>query len=692
MKKKLIISTALLSTMVLGGLALSFTNSPNKSALVDLTNDYMQQGAATIDVRSLATSEGIEYSKTYAQYAKNDEGTYYLRFATAIKGSDVDSITYTRAEVVGKDSTVYEAKEIEITQLYTYLVANGEKTYFNGSDLVNEESEETKNYYWACFSIEFGSDNCFDSNINVSLSINEEVTENTREVTLNNVIEEAHNFEEIPSSFDENYHYYSCTDEGVSLVKKEAHTPKELTLVEPTLTSAGLTEGVGCEYCQYSTQKELPQLNESDYTLTSTTGLVDEVVYKTYTYTLKDETIGNYSFDVVEELSHYILAGTTYYSIEDWNEAYPNQVASVDEESNTLTIALKEGTVTEVADLDGVLNLSSFAQVIITGNGSFNVKVSGVHDALHAYSLTIDEGAEVNLTGAEEESAIKVFKNFNINGTLNISNFAYGQALAKDKSDKITTVVGENGVYNITNVKHGIHAWSSVVDNPMFEFYGKLNIEATSHAYYLAKASDTFFKDNCVATISSQEGYGIYSPTGSVVLRDNADVTVNGGYCEKDDAGKVATGHPAIYQFRNLIVGNGDYENTTQNNASLKVLSRYNCIQTSTTYARVVFNTTGEVRIESSLYQECTGIQFSNNTAVGLTIKTSNMSIVGALNAIGAWTKINTSFVCDYNYQEPNAKLKLVDCSNIFNSGYNNGTIFAPYFTNDTVQRITSAS
>ena len=81
-------------------------------------------GIKLADVKA-AEIEGVEYSNTYAQYAKDSEGKYYVRFATAIKASSLDSIVYHRAEMVGADETVYEASDIEVTTVYSYLTANG---------------------------------------------------------------------------------------------------------------------------------------------------------------------------------------------------------------------------------------------------------------------------------------------------------------------------------------------------------------------------------------------------------------------------------------------------------------------------------------------------------------------------------------------------------------------------------------
>ena len=149
-------------------------------------------GIKLADVKA-AEIEGVEYSKTYAQYAKDSEGKYYVRFATAIKASSLDSIVYHRAEMVGADETVYEASDIEVTTVYSHLTANGVNTYFDGTDLVSEPNENTKNYYWACYTIKFGNENFHKSNLSVTLDINETSTENVKEITLTKLVNDSIN-------------------------------------------------------------------------------------------------------------------------------------------------------------------------------------------------------------------------------------------------------------------------------------------------------------------------------------------------------------------------------------------------------------------------------------------------------------------------------------------------------------------
>ena len=657
---------------------------------------YEHSKEDSIKVKQLATADGIEYSKTYAQYATDGE-YYYVRCATALKGSDIYSVVYNRGEMSGSDESVANEVNVNVESLYRYLYAGGETVYYNGTDLVSEPTAETEGYYWACYTLKYNSANFHASDFNITLSINGEATENQRVVNLETLItDNASAFSSTVTRMDENYHYYACLEEGFAhLEKKEEHNIiHHSELVEPSLTDAGATPHIGCSDCDYEVASiTLPALNDSDYDVSYSTGNVDGVVCDTMVYTFKDTSKGVYEFVVAGAvLSEYIHAGSSYYSLGRWNQIFTNQTATVidTEAGKELTIALKEGTTTNitasdgVSPLDGMLNFTLYNKVTVTGNGTLNVTYSTLQDGINANSFVIDEGATVNLTGfsTEDKSGIKVYKDLVINGSFNVNNFGYAQAIVGDQSFKIRTIVGPNGKYSVNNCNFGIYAWASTKDYPLFEISGELEINTTDTCVNLLKPGDFFYLGDAVATLTSETGYGMYCQQSSVILRDNADVTIN-------------SYKSAIRHFNNLIIGNGsDNANTTQNNASLKVSSYENVIQTysSSSNGRIVFNTTGEVLVKA-LNSEKTGIQFSNKSQKGLTIKTTNMTIEGAFNAIGAWVAF-TSFATDYNYESPNNKLTLVNCQDIYNltdtkgNLNNNPTYFAP-LTSETVNIVT---
>ena len=379
----------------------------------------------------------------------------------------------------------------------------------------------------------------------------------------------------------------------------------------------------------------------------------------------------------VQESRQYIVAGTSTYSLDGWNKIFPNAAATIDEENeNNLVITLKSGETTTItaadgeSPLDGVLDFSLWRGVTINGNGTLNISYSTAQDGINAYNLTIDEGATVNLTGngiASDKSAIKVYENLTINGTLNISNYTYGQTITKDQATQIVTTVGANGRYSIEGTNYGIYAWSSTQQNPIINIKGKLDINSSNHALYFAKATTINFTDSSETNIVSESGYGIYNSSGSVYIRDSAKVSID-------------SGSNGIYKTLNLVVANGDdLAATTQNNASLTVKANANVIQSDVANSSFVFNTMGSVLIKGKVAGDYTGIQASSKNSSRLVIKCADMTIEDANNAIGAWVTLKNDY-STYDFESEGCeKLKIKNCKAVYNSGYNNANAFAPF-------------
>lgn len=157
----------LLFSFVLG---LSGTNNANNHLLETTTDLFTNK--TNINIRKLdettTNNNEISYSKMYTQYAKKDN-KYYLRFATAIKG-DVDSIKFVR-EIDGLPN-----KDKECTTLYKGISANNKTLYYDGTNAVEETSDLTNDYYWACYTIQFNDDTYLDKNIKLSMYINNQET------------------------------------------------------------------------------------------------------------------------------------------------------------------------------------------------------------------------------------------------------------------------------------------------------------------------------------------------------------------------------------------------------------------------------------------------------------------------------------------------------------------------------------
>lgn len=156
----------LLFTFILGLNGVQTTSHINESAVDAFENK------TNINIRKLespsTTNDEVAYSKMYTQYAKKDN-KYYLRFATAIKG-DVNSINFVR-EIDGLPN-----KDKECTTLYKGISANNKTLYYDGTNAVEEASDLTKDYYWACYTIQFKDDTYLDRDITLSMYINNQAT------------------------------------------------------------------------------------------------------------------------------------------------------------------------------------------------------------------------------------------------------------------------------------------------------------------------------------------------------------------------------------------------------------------------------------------------------------------------------------------------------------------------------------
>lgn len=177
----------LLFSFVLG---LSGTNNVNNHLVESATDLFTNK--TNVNIRKLSYNETksgdnttedneILCSKMYTQYAKKDN-KYYLRFATAIKG-DVDSIKFVR-EIDGLAN-----KDKECTTLYKGISANNKTLYYDGTNAVEETSDLTNDYYWACYTIQFKDDTYLDKDIKLSMYINnQETSVASKTTTLNSHI------------------------------------------------------------------------------------------------------------------------------------------------------------------------------------------------------------------------------------------------------------------------------------------------------------------------------------------------------------------------------------------------------------------------------------------------------------------------------------------------------------------------
>ena len=149
--------------LVLGCGLLLVTSFAPKQTLIKENKDLIlsceEKNNVGINLKKLATTSSATVGKTYVQNGEYDANKM-LRFATPING-DFDSLTY-HIEIAGYPEVV--SKNVET--VYKGIETNGTVSYFNGTDVVTKEDELTKEWYWACFTIEFTSYKYYTASIN----------------------------------------------------------------------------------------------------------------------------------------------------------------------------------------------------------------------------------------------------------------------------------------------------------------------------------------------------------------------------------------------------------------------------------------------------------------------------------------------------------------------------------------------
>lgn len=205
-----------ISIFVLSLSLLALSSINNVSSLHESSLDFNNESGITFkrNANNDATSEeAVDVSNIYVQHGIID-GYDCLRFATAIKGN-VSSINYVRDALDGSDK---KTKEVET--LYKSIIANGDNTYYDGSNLTTEEGY-AGNYYWACYTIKFVNDtykNC-DINININVDkINRATTANLSKIIdeekTNTYYYQAEKVAELGKGKNNPYNYPSIDSRG----------------------------------------------------------------------------------------------------------------------------------------------------------------------------------------------------------------------------------------------------------------------------------------------------------------------------------------------------------------------------------------------------------------------------------------------------------------------------------------------
>ena len=182
MKKIGIFSVALLLSLATFSNNTAMNNNMSVPDLESSTTDFINEKSniKKVSLRdAIRKSDSFKASKLYFQTASDSDGYEYLRFAAGLSGS-YSKVSFTR-NVAG-----LEDKTDEVTTLYKGITANGKVLYTNGDELLSENVESTKNYYWACYTIRFKSDSTYkDSDITLTLNVDDNKYTDSRTISLN---------------------------------------------------------------------------------------------------------------------------------------------------------------------------------------------------------------------------------------------------------------------------------------------------------------------------------------------------------------------------------------------------------------------------------------------------------------------------------------------------------------------------
>lgn len=517
---------------------------------------------------------------------------------------------------------------------------------------------------------------------------------------------------------DENKHWHECEDPNCVRKLDEAdHVEADIPMIAPTKTSTGSYNGKECSVCHRVLVEPtiLPMLSATDYDISYRTAMIDGVVRDSETYTLKSDS--SVSFDIGygdTVYTEYIHAGSSYYSLNRWNELFPGAQATAD--NGVLTINLT-GNTTVTAEsggaLDGQLDLMLYDSVVVTGNRELTVEYAAEIDGIEAWNLEIQEGATLNLIGFNEtrKTGFKVYGTLQIDGTANVTKYGYAVGFNADKdgsSDKTFALnIGATGELSIDQARDGIHVWGTPTGGCRLNISGKLNIDANEDAMQFETQVFTYFKDNARVTLNAV-GAGIYNhdengsktPDNRFWFQNTAEVTItttegcgiklgNTGRIYVQDSSKlnIEAGSSGINGYQILCVCDGNQDNYSKNSASLTVKSHG---LTSGTHAMTsnvnpigargndwcatLFNTDGEVLIEKLGSRGSTGVHLggkngTNKSKVDIHFRMlcTNMTIKNCSNAIGCWATSYVNFKLTYTYDGDYSKLNVVDCKNIIN-------------------------
>lgn len=150
----------------------------NNVDFYESTNDMLDKDNEKISIRKLNEGD-ISCSKIFAQHAQNGDD-YYLRFVVALKG-DISNIKFVRTMENKEDNTKY------VSTIYKGISSGNTTYYYDGNNLITEENDNTNQYYWACYTIKTSNINYLNTNITVSLFLNDQKID-YKTTTINSLI------------------------------------------------------------------------------------------------------------------------------------------------------------------------------------------------------------------------------------------------------------------------------------------------------------------------------------------------------------------------------------------------------------------------------------------------------------------------------------------------------------------------
>lgn len=150
----------------------------NNVDFYESTNDILDKDNEKISIRKLNEGD-ISYSKIYAQHAQKDDD-HYLRFVVALKG-DISNIKFVRT-MENKEDNIKD-----VSTIYKGISSGNTTYYYDGNKLITEENDNTNQYYWACYTIKTSNINYLNTNITVSLFLDDQKID-YKTTTINSLI------------------------------------------------------------------------------------------------------------------------------------------------------------------------------------------------------------------------------------------------------------------------------------------------------------------------------------------------------------------------------------------------------------------------------------------------------------------------------------------------------------------------